>query len=98
MFCASVTQKDPNEGFSGASVVKNLPAKAGDAGSTPGLGRSPGGGNGKPLQDFCLENLTVHGVWSNLARMHVHTVRPFPEDSGSDFFRKDSNEKGKEIL
>ena len=29
---------------------------AGDLGSIPGLGRSPGGGNGKPLQDSCLEN------------------------------------------
>ena len=40
-------------------VVKNLPASAGDIsdmGSIPGLGRSPGGGHGKPLQDSCLEN------------------------------------------
>ena len=38
---------------------KNLPASAGDAGDMgliPGLGRSPGGGNGNPLQDSCLEN------------------------------------------
>ena len=43
-------------------MVKNLPAnaeKARDIGSTPGLGRSPGGGNGNPLQYSCLENL--HG-------------------------------------
>ena len=42
-----------------ALVVKNLPANAGDmrdAGLTPGLGRSPGGGNGNPLQYSCLEN------------------------------------------
>ena len=42
-----------------ALVVKNLPAKAGDvrdAGSIPGLGRSPAGGHGNPLQYFCLEN------------------------------------------
>ena len=40
-------------------IVKNLPASAGDirdAGSIPGLGRSPGGGHGNPLQYFCLEN------------------------------------------
>ena len=40
-------------------MVKNLPANAGDtgeAGSSPGLGRSPGGGNGNPLQNSCLEN------------------------------------------
>ena len=33
-------------------MVKNLPASAGDAGSTPGLGRSPGGGNGQPTPVF----------------------------------------------
>ena len=42
-----------------ALVVKNPPASAGDVrdmGSVPGLGRSPGKGNGNPLQYFCLEN------------------------------------------
>ena len=42
-----------------AEVVKNPPANAGDirdAGSIPGLGRSPGGGHGNPLQYSCLEN------------------------------------------
>ena len=45
--------------FPGGSVVKNLPANAeavGDEGSIPGLGRSPGGGHGNPLQYSCLEN------------------------------------------
>ena len=40
-------------------VVKSLPANAGDvrdAGSIPGLGRSPGGGHGNPFQYPCLEN------------------------------------------
>ena len=37
-------------GFPGGSVVKNLPANAGDAGLIPGLGRVPGEGNGNPLQ------------------------------------------------
>jgi len=37
------------EGFHGGSVVKNTPANAGDTGSIPGLGRSPGEGNGNPL-------------------------------------------------
>ena len=44
--------------FPGGSVVKNLPANSedtGDAGSIPGLGRSPGGGNGNPLQYSCLK-------------------------------------------
>ena len=52
------------------SVVKNLPANAGDTGSIPGSGRSPGEGNGKPLQYSCQGSLmdrgtrqaTVHGV------------------------------------
>ena len=58
------------EGFPGGSVVKNPPTNVGDAGSVPGSGRSPGGGNGNPLQYSCLENsmdkevwwATVHGV------------------------------------
>ena len=42
-----------------AQLVQNLPASAGDArdpGSSPGLGRLLGEGNGNPLQDSCLEN------------------------------------------
>ena len=53
-------------GFSGGSVVKNLPANAGDtgvAGSTPGLRRSSGGENGNPLQYSCLENPMSRGAW-----------------------------------
>ena len=49
-----------------AIVVKNPPANAGDsreAGSIPGLGRSPGVGNGNPLQYSCLENSTDRGAW-----------------------------------
>ena len=52
--------------FPGGLVVRNLPAKAGDArdvGSIPGSGRSPGKGNGNPLQYFCLENLVDRGAW-----------------------------------
>ena len=42
-----------------AQIVKNLPANTGDMrdmGSIPGLGRSPGGGHGNPLQNSCLKN------------------------------------------
>ena len=42
--------------FPGGSVVKNLPASAGDASSIPGLGRTPGEGYGNPLQYSDLEN------------------------------------------
>ena len=50
-------------GFPGGSVVKNLPAKAGDTDLIPGLGRSPGEGNGNLLQYPCLENLMDRGAW-----------------------------------
>ena len=49
-----------------ALLVKNPPANAGDlkdAGSIPGLGRSPGEGHGNPLQYSCLENPMGRGVW-----------------------------------
>ena len=49
-----------------ALVVKNLPANAEDGrdtGSIPGLGISPGGGHGNPLQYSCLENPIVRGAW-----------------------------------
>ena len=44
-------------------VVKNLPASAGDAGSIPGSGRSPGGRNDNPLQYSCLGNPMDRGAW-----------------------------------
>ena len=50
-------------GLPGGSVVKNLPANAGDAGSIPGLGKSPGEGQGNPLQYSCLGNPTDRGAW-----------------------------------
>ena len=43
-------------------MVKNLPANAGDRGSIPGLGRSPGEEKSKPLQHSCLENFMDRGV------------------------------------
>ena len=54
-------------------MVKNPPANAGDiteAGSIPGLGRSPGGRHGNPLQYSCLENPMDRGAWWDI----VHTV------------------------
>ena len=56
-------------GFPGGSVVKNRPATAGDMGLIPGSGRSPGGGNGNPLQSSCLENSMDRGAWQ--ATVHV---------------------------
>ena len=67
-------------------MVKNQPANSGgarDEGSVPGLGRSPGEGNGNPLQYSCLENsiesrvwqTAAHGVTKRQTRLstHVHT-------------------------
>ena len=53
-----------------ALVVKNPPAKAGDArdvGSIPGSGRPRGGGHGNPLQDSCLENPMDREAWQSPA-------------------------------
>ena len=49
--------------FPGGSVVKNLPAKAGDEGSTPGSGRSTGEGHGNSLQYSCLGNPIDREAW-----------------------------------
>ena len=49
--------------FPGSSVVKNSPVNAGDVGSAPGSGRSPGEGNGNPLQYSCLGNPMDRGTW-----------------------------------
>ena len=57
-------------GFTDGSVVKNPPANVGDVGLLPGSVRSPGGGNGNPLQYSCLVNPMDKGVW----RAIVHGV------------------------
>ena len=44
-------------------MIKNPPVNAGDAGSIPELGRSPGKGTGNPLQHFCLGNPMARGSW-----------------------------------
>ena len=88
--------------FQVALVVKNLPASAWDvrdAGSTPGLGRSPGEGHGSPLQysfpreahgQRSLTGYTVHRDvksqpdWSTLAHTDVHNVREFEDMHSSE--------------
>ena len=52
-----------NKDFPGGSDGKASACNAGDQGSIPGWGRSPGEGNGKPLQYSCLENPTDGGAW-----------------------------------
>ena len=68
-------------GFPGGSEVKAPACNAGDLGSIPGLGRSPGEGNGSPLQNSCLEDsmdggalwATVHGVAKSRTRLSNFT-------------------------
>ena len=78
-----------------AQQVKSLPANAGDtgdAGSIPGLGRSPSIGNSNPLQYSCLENptdrgawwATVHGLAEGLGAGGVHTAKA---SRGESLFR-----------
>ena len=50
-------------GFPDGTLLRNLPANARDASWIPGLGRSPGGGNGNPLQYSCLGNPMDRGAW-----------------------------------
>ena len=51
-------------GLPGGSVLKNPPDNTGDAGPIPMSGRSPGEGNGNPLQFYCLGNI-VNSVWGD---------------------------------
>ena len=67
------------EGFPGGSVVKNLPANAGDMGSIPGCERSPGEGNGNTLQYSYLGNPINRGTW----QATVHGVTKIGHDLAS---------------
>ena len=72
-------------GFPGGLEVKASASSAGDLGSIPGSGRSPGEGNGNPLQYSCLENpvdrgawwATVHGVAKSWTRLSDFTFFSF---------------------
>ena len=57
-------------GFPGGSDRKESACNVGAPGSIPGLGRSPGEGNGNPLQYSCLENFIDRGAW----RATIHGV------------------------
>ena len=69
-------------GFPGGSEGKASACNVGDPGSIPGLGRSPGEGNGNPLQYSCLKNFmdreacraTVHGVTRSQTRLSNFTL------------------------
>ena len=84
--------------FPGGSDVKASVCNAGDLGSIPGLGRSPGEGNGNPLQYSCLENPMDRGAsWATVQRVaksrtHLSdfTFLHFSLSLLQDFFRKPS--------
>ena len=80
------------KGFPGGSVVKNPPASAGDVGSLPGLGRSPGEGNDNPLQYSCLENPMDRGTWQavvyEVARVGHNLVTKQDKGDGRSVFIK----------
>ena len=61
--------------FPGGSVVKNLLTNAGDTGSIPGTGRSPGEENGNPLQYSCLGNPIDRGAWQATVHRVAERVR-----------------------
>ena len=78
-------------GFPQSSVSKESACNAGDPGSIPRLGRSPGEGKGNPLQHSCLENPMDRGAWratahrmansqTQLKQQHAHTRRSLGND------------------
>ena len=70
-------------GFPGGSVGKNLPANAEDTGSIPGSERSPGEGNGNPLEYSCLETSMDGGAWkaTDHGDAELDTTGPVTEHS-----------------
>ena len=89
------------EGFPGGSEIKHLPAvqetiyNAGDADSTPGLGRFPREGNGNPLQYSCLGNPMDRGAWQaavhGITRVrHNLVTKPLPSTLHIILFFKSS--------
>ena len=90
-----LTCKCINTGFPGASEVKASACNAGDLGSIPGSGISPGEGNGNPLQCSCLENpmeggawwATVHGVAQSRTRLSDFTSFHFKHTLNVTVFR-----------
>ena len=80
--CSFAKRQALEWGFPGSSVGKESTCNEGDLRSPPGLGRSPGGGHGNPLQYSCLENphgqrslagYTVHGVAKSRTRLSNFT-------------------------
>ena len=76
--CVSCMHICPFMGFPGGSGGKESACNARDPSSIPGSGRSPGEGNGNPLQYSCLENSLDRGAWQTT----VHGVTESEEEPG----------------
>ena len=75
-------------GFPGGSVVKNLPANAGDAGWTPASGRSPGEGNNNTLQYSCLGNpLDREAWWATVHKVMKESDTTWRLNNNNNFFK-----------
>ena len=100
------------KGFPGGSEVKASACSAGDLGSIPGLGRSPGEGNVNPLQYSCLENpmdagawwAIVHRVtksridWATWLNFHYHTIQTHTVQESTIYYSIHLNTTLKNIL
>ena len=80
-YSEALQKKERKRGFPGGSEVKASASNVGDPGSIPGFGRSPGEGNGNPLQCSCLENpmngiawwAAIYGVAQSRTRLSNFT-------------------------
>ena len=70
-------------GFPGDAVIKNPPASAEDTGLIPGSGRSPGGGNGNPLQYSCLKNPMDREAWRATVQGVTKSQTPRSDQAGT---------------
>ena len=90
-------------GYPGDTVVKNLPANAGDATDTgliPGSGRFPGAENGNPLQYSCLKNPMDRGAWQatvqRVTKSQTHKAKKHSLICGELIYNKDGTVKEQE--
>ena len=84
-------------GFPHSSVGKESACSAGDPGSIPGLGRSPGEGNGNPLQYACLENPMGRGAWwstvHGVTRLRHNLATKLPPTMEDMLFQSEGRKK-----
>ena len=102
MFAQHLSVSLRTRGFPCSSVGKASACSAGDPGSIPDLGRSPGEGNGNPLQYSCLENPMDRGAWRATVRgvtrvEHDLATKPplrTKQNPESNLFRKQNSDSG----